>query len=55
MKNEQKKGQSCCDRDHVEERPRGGAHHRHDRGHAHVLAPLEGDDRAQHSQPQEQD
>ena len=50
-----KKGQGCGDRDHVEERPRPRLQHADDGRHAHVLAALEGDDRAQHGEPQEQD
>jgi len=49
------KGQRRRNRDHVQEGPCAGLEHADDRGHAHVLAALEGDHRAQHSKPQKQD
>ena len=55
MEDEQQKGERRRDRDHVEEGASTGLEHADDRGHAHVLAALERDDRAQHGEPEEQD
>ena len=52
---EHEKGQGGRDRDDVEEGPRTRPEHADDRCHAHVFATLEGNDRAQHGEPQEQD
>src|SRR5205823_12304571 len=43
------------DRDDVEKRPCTGSEHADDRGHPHVLATLERDDRTEHREPKEQD
>ena len=50
-----RKAKGGGDRDHVEEGPRARPEHANDRGHAHVLAALEGYDRAQHGEPQKKD
>ena len=52
---QEQEGERRGDRHHVEEGPRRRRQHADKRRHAHVLAAPEGDDRAQHRQPQEQD
>ena len=52
---EEQECQGCRYRDHVQERPSARAEHADDGRHPHMLVALEGEHRAQHGEPQEED